>query len=36
MPLLGFLLLALASFFRKIVDVVLRHQHLDAVEELLG
>ena len=34
--LLGFLLLALASFFRKIVDIVLRHQHLDAVEELLG
>src|ERR1700730_4345044 len=34
--LLGFLLLALASFFRKIVDVVLCHQHLDAVEKFLG
>nr|WP_284272097.1 hypothetical protein [Bradyrhizobium iriomotense] len=33
---LGFLLHALPGFLRKIVDVVLRHQHFDAVHELLG
>ena len=33
--LLGLLLLALARLLRQVVDVVLRHQHLDAVHELL-
>ncbi|MDP7155743.1 MAG: hypothetical protein QF705_04775 [Arenicellales bacterium] len=35
-PLLGLLGHALAGLFRKVVDVVLRHQHLDAMHELLG
>ena len=34
--LLGLLLQALAGLLRQVVDVVLRHQHLDAVHELLG
>src|SRR5262249_35411297 len=32
--LLGLLLHALTCFLRQVVDVVLRHQHLDAVHEL--
>src|SRR5215472_10419076 len=34
--LLGLLLHSLTRLLRQIVDVVLRHQHLDAVHELFG
>ncbi|MCM8731962.1 hypothetical protein NFE57_13415 [Hephaestia sp. MAHUQ-44] len=35
-PLLGLFDHAFADFFGKVVDVVFRHQHLDAVHELFG
>ncbi|MDE8652121.1 hypothetical protein PYV00_10380 [Novosphingobium sp. H3SJ31-1] len=34
--LLGLFHQALPGFFRQVIDVVLRHQHLDAMHELLG
>ena len=34
MALRGLFQLALAGFLRQVVDIVLRHQHLDAVHEL--